>query len=150
MNDSKQIRRKILWATDFTGNAQKALPFITAQIRNEGADIHLLYVIPDIAHQKPWYGKFSKKHAERLTRQELAAANKRLDQLCVKYLGGCARFTKHTAVGDPADEILKLVDQEKMDMVVMGNRKPEIPDNFESTLEKVTRQVNVPVTLIEN
>ncbi|MCG8471194.1 MAG: universal stress protein [Desulfobacterales bacterium] len=150
MEQIKKKPQKILWATDFSGRSRSVLPFITSQLRDEGADIHLLYVIPDIANKKdPWYGEFTPRHANRIVRQEKAAAQKRLDQLCIKYLGGCARFTKHTAVGDPAREILKLIEKEKMDMVVMARRKPHIPDIREGTLERVKRMARVPVKLIE-
>ena len=142
-------QKKILWATDFSKRSQAILPFITAQIRDEGADVHLLYVIPDVAYKTPWYGEFTKKHAERIIKQEKAAAQKRLDQLCVKYLGGCARFTKHTAVGVPAEEIMNLAEREKVDLVVMGDRKRHIPDIFESTFERVKKGLGVPVKVIE-
>jgi len=45
-----------------------------------------------------------------------------LEQICSKYLDGCPRYIRHTAMGDPAQEILKLIEQEKMDVVIMPTR----------------------------
>lgn len=139
---------KVLWPTDFSRRAEKALPFIATLIREKKADVHILYVLPDIARHEPWYGEYDARHIERLTRQEERSAKKRLNQLCNKYLDGCALFTPHTAVGNPADEILKLIEAEGMDMVVMADHPPHIPDIGEPTLEKVKRMARVPVEVI--
>lgn len=139
---------KVLWATDFSRRAEKALPFINSLVREKGADIHVLYVIPDIARHEPWYGEYDNRHIERLTRREEQSATKRLNQLCNKYMDGCALFTRHTAVGEPAEEILKLIDSESMDMVVMADHPTHIADIGEPTLEKVKRMAPVPVEVI--
>ena len=139
---------KVLWPTNFSRRAQKALPYIQNLINEEGADVHVLYVIPDIAHQVPWYGSYTASHAIRLTRQERRTAIRRLNQLCINYLDGCALFTRHTAVGEPAEEILKLIHAEGMDMVVMANTPSGLPDIGEPTIEKVMRMATIPVEII--
>ena len=139
---------KVLWPTDFSRRAEKALPFITSLIREKGAEVHVLYVIPDIARHEPLYGSYDDRHIERLTRQEERSAVKRLDQLCTKYMDGCALFTRHTAVGEPADEILKLIAAEGMDMVVMTPHSHTLPDIDEPTSEKVKRMASIPVEVI--
>ena len=139
---------KVLWPTDFSRRAEKALPYIANLIREKKADVHILYVIPDIARHEPWYGEYDEQHVKRLTKREEESAAKRLNQLCSKYLDGCALFARHTAVGEPADEILKLIDKEGMDMVVMAGHEPHIPDVGEPTLEKVKRMASVPVEVI--
>ncbi|WP_300666745.1 universal stress protein [Desulfoluna sp.] len=139
---------KVLWTTDFSRRAEKALPFITSLIREKGADVHILYVIPDIARHEPWYGEYDERHIQRLTRREEQSATKRLHQLCTKYLDGCALFTRHTAVGEPAEEILKLIKAEQIDMVVMADHPSHIPDIGERTLEKVKRMASIPVEVI--
>ena len=42
------------------------------------------------------------------------SASTRLEQVCEKYLDDCPLYIKHIAVGDPAQEILKLIDNEKV------------------------------------
>jgi nucleotide-binding universal stress UspA family protein len=76
------------------------------------------------------------------------SANKRLNQICEKYLDGCPLYIKHIAVGDPAQEILKLIDQEKVDMVVMTSRGQKGLYRFGSVAEKVLKNSPVPVTTI--
>jgi len=50
--------KKILCPTDFSRNAQKALPHVKSLTKKYNAEIHVLYVIEDIANHEPWYGEF--------------------------------------------------------------------------------------------
>ncbi|MEE9495794.1 MAG: universal stress protein, partial [Desulfobacterales bacterium] len=50
--------KKILWPTDFSNSAEKALPYVTSLTQKYQAEIHVLYVIEDIAHHESWYGDF--------------------------------------------------------------------------------------------
>lgn len=139
---------KIIWPTDFSRNAEKALPYVQSLTQKYGAEIHVLYVIEDIAHHESWYGDFNRKRMEELMEWAQKSATKRLDQLCEKYLQGCPLFIKHIAVGDPAQEILKLIETEKVDMVVMASHGEKGNFHFGSVTEKVLKNSPVPVTTI--
>jgi len=76
------------------------------------------------------------------------SANKRLEQVCEKYLDGCPLYIKHVSVGDPAQEILKLIDSEKVDMVVMASNGEKGHYRFGSVTEKVVKNAPIPVTTI--
>jgi nucleotide-binding universal stress UspA family protein len=139
---------KIIWPTDFSRNAEKALPYVQSLTQKYGAEIHVLYVIEDIAHHESWYGDFNRKRMEELMEWAQKSATKRLDQLCEKYLQGCPLFIKHIAVGDPTQEILKLIETEKVDMVVMASHGEKGNFRFGSVTEKVLKNSPVPVTTI--
>jgi nucleotide-binding universal stress UspA family protein len=140
--------KKVLWPTDFSSSAQKALPYVTSLTMQYGAEIHVLYVIEDIAHHVSWYGEFDKAHIDKLMQWADKSAKRRLDQICDKYLEGCPLYIKHIAVGDPALEILKLIDKEKVDLVVMASRGEGGHFRFGSVTEKVLKESPVPVTTI--
>lgn len=140
--------RKILWPTDFSIMAERALPYVTSLTQQYNAEIHVLYVIEDIAHHEAWYGEFNKNHVDELTERAQKSAHKRLDQICEKYLEGCPLYIKHVAVGDPAREILKLIELENIDMVVMATRGHGGHFSFGSVAEKVLKNSPVPVTTI--
>ena len=42
--------KKILWPTDFSNIAEKALPHVKSLTEKYGAEVHVLYVIEDTAH----------------------------------------------------------------------------------------------------
>jgi len=140
--------KKVLWPTDFSSSAEKALPYVTDLTQKYGAEIHVLYVIEDIAHHEGWYGEFEKTHIDKLMEWADKSAKKRLEQVCEKYLNSCPLYVKHIAVGDPAQEILKLIDEEKLDLVVMASHGAQGNFRFGSVTEKVLKNSPVPVTTI--
>ena len=139
---------KILWPTDFSSIAEKALPHVKSLTERYGAEIHVLYVIEDVAHHDGWYGAFAEKRVQELMEHAGKTATKRLGQICEKYLDGCPLYIKHVAVGDPAKEILKLIEAEKVDIVVMASHGEKGNFRFGSVTEKVLKNSAVPVTII--
>jgi nucleotide-binding universal stress UspA family protein len=139
---------RVLWPTDFSSRAEKALPYVTDLTQKYQAEIHVLYVIEDIAHHESWYGDFDKARVEKLMERADKLAQERLSQVCEKYLEGCPLYIKHVAIGDPAQEILKLIDKEKVDLVVMAAQGEKGNFSFGSVTEKVIRNSKVPVTTI--
>jgi nucleotide-binding universal stress UspA family protein len=113
-----------------------------------GAEIHVLYVIEDIAHHESWYGEFDRSHVDKLMEWADKSAKKRLDQVCEKYLNSCPLYIKHIAIGDPAQEILKLIEKEGVDLVVMASHGAKGDYRFGSVTDKVLRNSPVPVTTI--
>lgn len=140
--------KKVLWPTDFSSSSEKALPYVTDLTQKYGAEIHVLYVIEDIAHHEGWYGEFDKTHIDKLMEWADKSARKRLDQVCKKYLNSCPLYIKHVAVGDPAQEILKLIRAENVDLVVMASHGAQGNFRFGSVAEKVLKNSPVPVTTI--
>ena len=140
--------KKILWPTDFSSIAEKALPHVKSLTERYGAEIHVLYVIEDVAHHDGWYGAFEAKRVQELMEHAGKTATKRLGQICEKYLDGCPLYIKHVAVGDPAQEILKLSAAEKVDIVVMASHGEKGNFRFGSVTEKVLKNSAVPVTII--
>ena len=139
---------KVLWPTDFSSSSEKALPYVTSLTQKFQAEIHVLYVIEDIAHHESWYGDFDRTHVDKLMEFAEKSGTKRLEQVCEKYLDGCPLYIKHIAVGDPAQEILRLIDKEKVDMVVMTSHGEKGNYRFGSVTDKVVKNSPVPVTTI--
>jgi nucleotide-binding universal stress UspA family protein len=139
---------KVLWPTDFSSSSEKALPYVTSLTQKYQAEIHVLYVIEDIAHHDGWYGDFDQSHVQKLMDYAEKSGTKRLEQVCEKYLDGCPLYIKHIAIGDPAQEILKLIDKENVDMVVMASHGAKGNYRFGSVTEKVVKNSPVPVTTV--
>ena len=140
--------KRLLWPTDFSSNAEKALGYVTSLIEKYQTEVHLLYVIEDMAHHQSWYGEFGRTHMDKVQEWEEKEAKKRLDQICDKYLKGAPLYTKHIAVGDPAKEILHFIEKEKMDIVVMATHGRGGYFPFGSVTEKVVKNSSVPVVTI--
>ena len=140
--------KKVLWPTDFSENSEKALPYVTSLSEKFQTEVHVLYVIEELAIHEPWYGEFDPSHIEKIHEWEDKKARERLDEVCSKYLEGCPLYIKHVAIGDPAQEILKLVEEEKVDMVVMATHGRKGHFRFGSIAEKVVKNATVPVVTV--
>ena len=141
-------RRKILWPTDFSKNAKKALPYVSSLGEKYQTEVHVIYVIEELGYHESWYGEFDMAHIDKIHAWEKDKAKERLNDICDKHLEGCPLFIKHIAIGDPANEILKLIDKEKVDMVVMASRGQKGHFQFGSVAEKVVKNATVPVVTI--
>lgn len=139
---------KILWPTDFSRSAEKAVPMVKSLTEKYDAEIHVLYVIEDIAHHDPWYGEFKEERRKKLIEHGQEQAEKRLEQICDKYLEGCPLYIRHIAMGDPATEILKFIESEQVDMVVMPTRGQKGLFPFGSVAEKVLKNASVSVVTV--
>lgn len=137
--------KKMLWATDFSKNAAEALPYVTSLSEKYETEVHVVYVIEDLAS---WYEEYGHTDIDELHEWEEKKAKERLDEICSKYLKGCPLYTKHVAIGDPAEEILKLIEEENVDMVVIATRGGKSHFPFGSVAEKVVKNSPVPVVTI--
>lgn len=147
--------KKILWPTDLSENAAYALPFVSSLSEKYGSEIHLIFVVEDVHQFDHFYGdarpSFLKEFQERIIRK----GEEYLENVCSEILSGCPRFKKHIVVGDPAHEILKCIDEENMDLVVMATRGHGEGRYGEmrhfplgSVSEKVIRNAPVPVLVM--
>jgi nucleotide-binding universal stress UspA family protein len=142
------MMKKILWPTDLSGNAQGALPLLASMGEQFQMEIHVLYVIEEIAIHEPWYGEFDRSHIQKIQEWERMKAEKRLDWVCSEYLNHCPLYVRHIAVGDPAEEILKFIEKEGIDMVVMARSGRKNRFQFGSVTDKVLKNATVPVTVV--
>ena len=140
--------KKVLWPTDFSKNAERALPYVTSLGEKYHTEVHVLYVIEELAYHEPWYREFDRSHIDKIHEWEKERAQKRLDEICENYLKGCPLYIRHIAIGEPAQEILKLIDREKVDMVVMASHGRRGHFHFGSVAEKVVKNSPVPVVTI--
>ena len=138
--------KRILWPTDLSSNAEKALPHISSLSQKYQAEVHILYVMEELAIHEPWYGDFDSKHIKEIQEWEYEKAGERLEKICDEYLHGCPHYVKHVAIGDPAQEILNLIGKDKIEMVVMATRGRKGAFPFGSVTEKVVK--NSPVTVV--
>jgi nucleotide-binding universal stress UspA family protein len=140
--------KKILWPTDFSDNSEHALPYVASLGEKYQTEVHVLYVIPELANHEPWYGEFDQSHIDKIHGWERKKAEERLNEICEKHLEGCPLYVRHIAMGDPAEEILKLVEEEKMDIVVMASHGRKGHFHFGSVAEKVVKNSPVPTITV--
>ena len=140
--------KRILFPIDFTENTPKILPYVLSVAEKYGAAIYLLHVIEDFSQ----WGGFYIPHIpfERYQEEAMKGAEKTLDTVCEEQLGGCKYFHKRIVFGDPVQEILKIIESEKIDLVIMGThgRKGMELVFFGSVAENVVKKSPAPVLTV--
>ena len=140
--------KKILFPCDFTENSTKILPYALSLSEKYGAIIYILHVVEDFSK----WGGFYIPHIplEHFQEAAMKGAERTLDKVCEEKLQRCPNFQKRILFGDPATEILKIIDGEGIDLVVMGTHGRKALDHvfFGSVAENVVKKSPVPVLTI--
>ena len=139
--------KRILFPYDLTQNASKILPYVLSMSEKYNSMVYLLHVVQDL---NKW-GKVYIPHASMDTFQKEAVegAEKALDRFCEEQLGS-SDFQRRTVSGDAAMEILKAIETEDIDLVVMGThgRKGLEHIIMGSVARNVVKKSPVPVMTI--
>ncbi len=138
--------KRVLWPTDLSENAAAALPYVTSLSEKFQTEVHVLYVIEELGIHEPWYGEFDPDHIKKIHEWEEKKAGERLESICKSHLMGCPLYIRHIAVGDPAKQILEIIEQEKIDMVVMATHGRTSHFRFGGVADKVVK--NSPVSVV--
>jgi nucleotide-binding universal stress UspA family protein len=143
----KEIRN-ILFPCDLTENASKIVPFLTMIAEKFDGTVVVFHVVEDLAKWGGFYVPHPSLQDFQAQAQEGAA--KAMDAFVTEHLGGCRKLEKRVVSGDPATEILKAVEAEQIDAVVMGThgRKGLERTIFGSVAENVVKKAPVPVFIV--
>jgi len=140
--------KKILFPLDLTENSSKILPYVLSISEKYNSLVFLLHVVQDL---NKW-GKLYVPHPsmDKLQKEANEAARKAMEKVCENQLQSCHNFKKKVVSGDAADEILKFLESEDIDLLIMGThgRKGLEHVIFGSVAEKVVKKSPVPVLSI--
>jgi len=140
--------KKILYPCDFTENSTKLLPYVLSVSEKYDGMIYLLHVVEDLLK----WGGFYIPHLplKGYQKEALEYAEKRMEKICEEQLQSCPNFQRMILSGDPDAEILKTIESEGIDLVIMGThgRKGLEHTILGSVAENVVRKSPVPVLVI--
>jgi nucleotide-binding universal stress UspA family protein len=63
-------------------------------------------------------------------------------------LNACPLYFRHISVGEPAKEILKLIEKETIDLVVLASRGSEAHFDFGSVADRVIKCTDIPTLIV--
>ncbi len=146
--------RTILWPTDLSKNSIKAAKHVSSLAQKYQAKVILMYVGVDLMSYFRAYGDPSKNQLEHFQSWELQQAKKHLETVCAQELKACPNIAVKLVQGDASAEILKAINEEKADMVVLtthGRGQEDLDQksaDFGSVAKKVMANSPVPVHLV--
>jgi len=138
----RDFRRHVLYATDFSGHAERACDYVSKVVECGARRVTILHVQDKVklgTHLKDRLGEFN-----RIDLQRLEVLKERLEAL------GKAKITVEIPYGSPTEEILKRATAEKASLVIMGSRgRGYVNELFlGSVSHNVARHSEAPVLLI--
>mgnify|MGYP005844546349 CR=1 FL=1 len=146
--------KTILWPTDLSRNSLKAARQVVSLADKYQARVVLLYVGTDLTTLYEGYGHPSPEHLRHFQEWELKKAKEQMEGICSRDLKACPLLNIKLVQGDPATEILRAIDGEKADMVVLtshGKGQEDLDQKtpeFGSVARKVLTQSPVPVVVV--
>ncbi len=139
---------KILFPTELKEYSLKMLPYVISISEKYSSSIYLLHVIADI---RKW-GGFYIPHTslDSYQREAMEAAEKFMDKVCEQQMQDYPNFERRICSGEPDAEILKTIESEDIDLVIMGTHGYKGLEHaiFGSAAEKVVKKSPVPVMVV--
>lgn len=140
--------RKILYPLDFSDCSRRVLPYARSIAEKYDAALYVLYVARDL-------GYFAGLHVSSVTigdfiKEVEDAGKKLIEQVCKEELSGYPRLNPKVVVGEPGAEIVKMIEQEGIDLVVMGTHGRKGIDRalVGSVAEHVVKFSSAPVLTV--
>ncbi len=151
--------KKILIATDGSEHVKKAITYAIELAKLYGAQLHTLYVMDIKADcAKELYTDRSTGGLKRVLRSESSCVDlyRKEGETAIEYIEGLAKregldIVKGIVKGHPADEILKLAEEQSIDLIVMGTLGRSGIEKFllGSVAGKVIRNSGIPVLVVK-
>jgi nucleotide-binding universal stress UspA family protein len=143
----KQVQ-KILFPIDFASHFKSLVPWVSTFAEKFGATVYVLFVTQDLSS----FSTFFVPHSNIQSFQEEAvrSARKRMATVVEELFSGFAKLETRVEVGFPAEKIVELAKQEKIDLIIMGahGRKGLDRAIFGSVADKVVQNAPCPVVTI--
>lgn len=142
------IPKKILFCSDFSENSERAAQLALSYAKAFGSDLLIVNVINTrfLKHPAlmdlPVYGE-ALDSVEKNAQEQLAAVGEK----CKNEVPTAKTFSR---VGVPGEEIVKLADEESVDLIIMGTHGRTGLSHLllGSTAETVVRLANCPVLTV--
>ncbi len=143
--------KKIAFCTDFSENSDEAFDLAFDLTQKYDAQLFLVHVVPPLVFPSPVMEDFISEQANLEFYKD--AVQRAAEQIESTYLRKPGDFTNafiRVLSGHPASEILNFIEQEKIDLVVMGTHGLTGLAHFflGSTAERVVRRATCSVLTV--
>jgi nucleotide-binding universal stress UspA family protein len=140
--------KRILFPTDLTAASEDAFPSVLGLARRYKARLYIIHVVDTVHEAAGFY--VPHLSFERLHGELRHGAEGVLKKFCTRRLRGFKAYKTAILEGEPYKEIIKFVNDNKIDVIVMGTFGKGRVDRFVfgSTTERVLRKVKCPVLVV--
>ena len=139
---------RILFPVDLSDISSKMAPEVITMARKFDAEIHLLFVSGSLEQYSTFY--IPHPSLDKMEDDIQRGAERKLKEFKEEYFAGYGDTKARVLRGDPAEEILKYIQTEKIDMVILPTHGRKGLDRiiFGGVAERVVKMSPVPVLSI--
>ena len=140
--------KKILFPVDLSEVSAEIIPYVTTMARTFQADLHILFVARIFRYYDTIY--VPPVSIVEFEDKVVAGGRQRLDEFVEEHLKDCCVSVAAVMPGDPAEEIVRYIEAEGIDLVVMGTHGRKGLDRvlFGSVANHVVTTSSVPVLTV--
>lgn len=140
--------KKILFPVDLSGSAGEILPHVNTMASTFQAELHVLFVARIFNYYDTIY--VPPVSIVEFEEKIVSGGKKRLDEFVKEHLRDCCVSVARVVPGDPAEEILRYIDSEGIDLVIMSTHGRKGLDRilFGSVASHVVTNSSVPVMTV--
>lgn len=142
--------KKVLFCTDFSENSDCAFDYAFGVAKRDEGMLYILHVIPDIPNQ--YYSVFysSKENFKKIKKAIQENIDERYQDQYLSQIQDKTKVQIVTRSGSEAEEILKFIRKEHIDIVVMGTHGRTGLKHvlMGSVADKIARRSPIPVFII--
>jgi nucleotide-binding universal stress UspA family protein len=145
--------KKMAFSTDFSENADQAFELAFDLAKKYGARLFLVHVVPPLVFPSPVMEEFISEQANyQFLEQVIQRSLEQIESTYINRMGGYDNHQIRVLSGHPASELLNFIDQEQLDLLVMGTHGFTGLAHFflGSTAEKVVRRANCSVLTVRS
>jgi len=140
--------KKILFPVDFSEVSPKIASWVLATAEKYDSEIHLLFVARNLEH---FVGiSVPMVSIEEFQNEVVRGAEASIEEFADIHFKGYPKCRTHVVAGDAAEEIIKYIEKESIDLLIMGThgRKGIERVLFGSVADRVIKTSPVPVLSI--
>jgi len=139
---------RILFPVDLTENSEKLAPYVVTMARKLEAEVHVLFIVRIFRYFTKIY--VAPPSIEEFERELKEGATKKMGEFIETHFRELPQVHSAVIFGDPADAIVKFIQDQDIRMVIMGTHGRKGLDRvlFGSVAEWVIKTVGVPVLVI--
>ena len=140
--------KKILFPVDLSEVSAEIIPYVTTMATTFQSDLHILFVARIFKYYDTIY--VPPVSIVEFEEKVVAGGKRRLDEFVQEHLKDCCVSVVKVIPGDPAEEIVRYIDAEGIDLVVMSTHGRTGLDRilFGSVANHVVTTSSVPVMTV--
>ena len=137
--------KKILFPVDFSEVSSKIVPYVITMANKLDAEVHLAFVVRKLEHYRSIF--VSPVSVENFENEIVLGAETKMEEFVQEFFKSILKPKTKILIGDIAEEIIKYIKAEGIDMVIIGTHGRKGMDRIilGNIADRVIKSAPVPV-----